>query len=645
MEAVVPHLKTKDTDQEVKEAAIDAAGQLVSSLLDALGGREHEILLVLSDLLKNENTRIHAMKAIGTISQRMDISAIRNDVVKNLALLLRQQSRTLKQIVLQTLTVVICSKSAELDQGLVDSTLAEACVLLNGSDFQLCRLAIELVLAILRTTSIHSDDIMFQKILDNCLQLARSSTMQSECLDALERYFTQITKLSVSVPKVFQALCDSQDTSKQTLIHIARCVAALCADSSVSDPSYVIQSCLQELDAAHDPSKEKHTILPLYCIGEIGKRNVIWSDFGNGKELLLRYFTMESEELKTAAAFTLGNLCNQHNLGCVDLIWSKLEGGEHTYLMLCALRQAIGNCSDRDWMGPSDRILGMLMRCSNSEEEGIRNMVAECLGKLVFIRTGDTVKCLEEMNRFDASNRERWTAITAMRAAITSNCVEEKHESVIKLVFNEAKPLLAALNDNDYLICRAALMTLNAFLHHYPDLVCDYVKDLMALVMRTLSIKCERVVDLGPFKHKVDDGVAVRKAGFLCFETTLTSHAYDLIECQVFQSVIERGLDDQEDIQMQCHGIISKLCQVKPICVVQSLSVILTALQKTINKNVNEDHIGTQLERTKDVIRSALRVLDAIRQIPEFNKHQQMIKLMEEISRKPHLQTIYDPQQ
>lgn len=56
-------------------------------------------------------------------------------------------------------------------------------------------------------------------------------------------------------------------------------------------------------------------------------------------------------------------------------------------------------------MGPSDRVLGTLMRRSGSEEEGIRNMGAECLGNLVFIRTGDTVKWLNEMNRSDASNR------------------------------------------------------------------------------------------------------------------------------------------------------------------------------------------------------------------------------------------------
>ncbi|CCI10621.1 unnamed protein product [Albugo candida] len=220
MEAVVPHLKTEDTDQEVKEAAIDAAG-----------GREREILLVLSDVLTDENTRVHAMKAITSISQRIDISAIRNDV----------------QIVLQRLPLVICSKGAELDQGLVDLTLAEACVLLNGSGFQLCRLAIELALVILKTTIINLEDTMFQNISENCIQLARNKIMQGECFNALERYFAQLTNYQYPFRTCYKQ--------------------SLCADFSVTDRSYVIQSCLQKLDAAHDPSKEKHTVLALYYIG------------------------------------------------------------------------------------------------------------------------------------------------------------------------------------------------------------------------------------------------------------------------------------------------------------------------------------------------------------------------------------------
>ena len=108
------------------------------------------------------------MKAIASISERIDISAINNDVIKNLALLLRQQSRTLKQIVLQPSIQVTCSQGAALDHGLVKIILKEACVLLKGSDFQLCRLAIELVCAIMCTTSIHFDEIMFQRILEHC---------------------------------------------------------------------------------------------------------------------------------------------------------------------------------------------------------------------------------------------------------------------------------------------------------------------------------------------------------------------------------------------------------------------------------------------------------------------------------------------
>ena len=60
LDAVLAHLETKDTDREIKEAAIHAAGRILCTLSGDVGGREQEVLLVLSDLIRNENTRVHA---------------------------------------------------------------------------------------------------------------------------------------------------------------------------------------------------------------------------------------------------------------------------------------------------------------------------------------------------------------------------------------------------------------------------------------------------------------------------------------------------------------------------------------------------------------------------------------------------------
>lgn len=64
---------------------------------------------------------------------------------------------------------------------------------------------------------------------------------------------------------------------------------------------------------------------------------------------------------------------------------------------------------------------------------------------------------------------------------------------------------------------RLALTTLNSAAHNKPDLIIPNLGQLLPLVMNESMVKPElvREVMMGPFKHKVDDGLEVRKVS-LC---------------------------------------------------------------------------------------------------------------------------------
>ena len=73
--------------------------------------------------------------------------------------------------------------------------------------------------------------------------------------------------------------------------------------------------------------------------------------------------------------------------------------------------------------------------------------------------------------------------------------------------------LTTMLDDPDMENRRLSLSTLNSAVHNKPDLVLPYLPQLLPLVLRDSKIKPEliREVMMGPFKHKVDDGLEVRK--------------------------------------------------------------------------------------------------------------------------------------
>jgi cullin-associated NEDD8-dissociated protein 1 len=74
--------------------------------------------------------------------------------------------------------------------------------------------------------------------------------------------------------------------------------------------------------------------------------------------------------------------------------------------------------------------------------------------------------------------------------------------------------LIVMLRDPELENRRLALTTLNSAAHNKPDLIIPNLSQLLPLVMSESVVKPEliREVMMGPFKHKLDDGLEVRKA-------------------------------------------------------------------------------------------------------------------------------------
>ena len=76
---------------------------------------------------------------------------------------------------------------------------------------------------------------------------------------------------------------------------------------------------------------------------------------------------------------------------------------------------------------------------------------------------------------------------------------------------------LRRLDDEDIGVKRAAVLTLNNALRNKALLVRPHMAELMPLLLKQTAVleKYIRVVDLGPFKHKIDDGLDLRKVCIL----------------------------------------------------------------------------------------------------------------------------------
>ncbi|CAM9530101.1 unnamed protein product [Ectocarpus fasciculatus] len=307
---------------------------------------------------------------------------------------------------------------------------------------------------------------------------------------------------------------------------------------------------------------------------------------------------------------------------------------KHQYLLLSSLKEVIvchANTPGLEFGPYVDQVLPHLFQHCTSDEEGVRNMVAECLGVLTSMHPQRLVPELLKLPGDKPNPLTLWTLATSLKYCMAGNApVEELSphmESFLKMMHND-----------DLDVKKAALLMVNAAVHHQPFLVSELLPgQIIPALYTTVELKLERIVDLGPFKHKVDDGEPLRKAALSCIDTILDSLP-NRLDVGTLMPYLAKGTGDSKpDVQMLCHQIVSKISEFSPGGVLGSLDSLIEPLEKTCNKQVKADPVGTEVERANDLIRSALRCVVAISKIDEIEVSHKFTEFMERLHRKERL--------
>jgi len=254
--------------------------------------------------------------------------------------------------------------------------------------------------------------------------------------------------------------------------------------------------------------------------------------------------------------------------------------------------------------------LPLLFENCQSEEEGTRNVVAECLGKLSVMNTKELVPALVERIRADHPFT-RSTVVTALKFAVV-----EKSQPIDQLLYPEMGKFLELLKDKDLNVRRNTLLTLNYAAHNKPLLIRDVLPTYLPVIFSESKIKPEliREVDLGPFKHKVDDGLEVRKAAYECLYTLVDS-CIDRLNVPTLIGNLGDGLKDHYDIKTLSHLMIIRLAVVAGPALLESLDQLVEPFRATVATKAKEGAVQQEVERNDELIRSALRAVFAISKV------------------------------
>jgi len=479
-------LRAADIDQEVKERAITCMGQVISSFGDNMSQQLKTSLPVLVDRLKNEITRLTCVKALINIANspyKLDLSPLLPTAFPILASFLRKNQRALKLGTLSLLDVLAKNYGEYINAQVIETILVEVPQLINESDLHVSQLTFALLTSLTRYQAMQDMAIIPQQILPQTLMLVRSPLLQGAALQSVLDFFQALVRSSfpgldygglvIQLTNPISHPNGPNILHKQAFNSIAKCVAAI----TVIDKDHSIKIVGTYLRDAPDASDAVQTYIYL-TIGEIGKK-IDLSAIPQLKHVLVNALSSQSEEVKSAASFALGSVSVGNLEEYLPFVLKEIENrNKRQYLLLHSLKEII-NCQSTnsamvDLLLPHlDAIWQLLLNHCECPEEGTRNVVAECLGKLTLMNPHILLPRLQEYLNHN-SPLARSTVVTAMKFTISDH--PQKVDALLK---NSIGDFLRTLQDPDINVRRVALVAFNSAAHNKPSLIRDLLDSIL----------------------------------------------------------------------------------------------------------------------------------------------------------------------
>ena len=123
---------------------------------------------------------------------------------------------------------------------------------------------------------------------------------------------------------------------------------------------------------------------------------------------------------------------------------------------------------------------------------------------------------------------------------------------------------------------------------------------------------------MGPWQHKVDEGLDARKTAYETMYTLLDTCLARLDLHEFLVRVVAGLSDDSDEVKVLAHMMLFRLSQVAPTAISQRLDDITPALEKSMKgATVTKDTVKQDIERAGELQRSTLRAVVALSKVAQ----------------------------
>ncbi|KAH3686876.1 hypothetical protein WICPIJ_002140 [Wickerhamomyces pijperi] len=546
LNSIVALIENPKNDSELRNTAIEA----LSSIDELPSHDANQLLVLFATTVRNEHTAlssIHSITKLISVFYSVVDQAVISQIVNEYKLILLSQ---------RFQTAIIESLVEITRHFTIDVSIAEPLKsLFNESSTQS---SVIKILAHLRLPSVELKEIY--------LRASQLDEIDDEAL----------TEVGVEIGSdLIPVLQQSSTGSNQRNIKV---MAAIIAKEQIIP---LVKQSETEL---------KSGVEPLFNIKLLGYLSQFGVDVDAQLDDLTKFF--ENEELKFYAAETLGNIIAKNYQDYINVFLQKILAGEQRQLLLLAIKQvlkvnkhiSVETCTD---------IWNTVMTTLESLEEiddDICKISAQIIGYILVQNCGSNYF-------FDAASQ--LLTQSHSKAIIYSIIASVKfilaYDNIISLELMESLLLqsFAKITDEDLKIKQISVIALVTTLNNQFNLVVPYLDVILPNIYEELKARkqYEHVITIGPFKHRVDKALEIRKNSFeILYKLCLNHSILTNVDFNVILSHVAKA------------GIVADILTISSLIITKLLEfddVSLTAEDKTFMKE-GIDKMLTQIKRKED---------------------------------------------
>ncbi|KAG6856601.1 hypothetical protein H0H87_002693 [Tephrocybe sp. NHM501043] len=608
----VSKLSNHDTDAEVRECAEDCVADLWVSANEVIknkGGKEWESICRLTG--KTDG----AVRVVTKVAREVSVGDTWvNGVVEWLLNLLKKAGRQGKPEIFQALDVLLKSYTSGVPPNLAPVLVAQVKPYISILDIALLSQSLSILALLLKLTPRTTFPEVEKYLLADIYEISHSPLLSPTALESLLSFYAALVQaddqISTHVVPSLVISIEKAPATNASPANVARCIAQV-VKSQLNVAAGVIAEYSKNIKKT-SKAKISLIVLSLLIVGELGR----FIDMSTQRDIFtntIDHFGSEKEEIRVAAAFAAGNIAigNLHQF--LPVIVKLAESDPKKRLLsLHALKEVVTHCSQGQLEGVAEMLWVPLFENSETSDETTRNVAAACLGKLATTQPSRYLPQLHARLR-ETNAATRATVVSAIRYTFADNS-----QSYDELLAPLLVDFLSLMLDDDLTVRRLALSSLNSAARTKPHLIREHLASLLPSLYKETIINPEliRTVQMGPWTHKVDDGLDARKTAYETMYTLLDTCLAKLDLHEFLSRVIPGLSDDSDEIKVISHMLLFRLAQVAPAAVSQRLDEATPQLEKTMKgANVTKDTVKQDLERAAELQRSALRAVVALSKI------------------------------